>query len=178
MSGYISGDADADGPPADLILHNGQVITIDHASCLRARRCADAQHVADREQPAHRLRRQEDSVDVPDGVVEDYERVVDRVGGGKPVPVDIRIVATSNRNLAEEVRKGTFREDLLFRLNTVEIELRRHDQFSDGDFASRSVVELGCRVEAGREADCLGRFLDRVTPPAELDIQPGREQRR
>ena len=34
------------------------------------------------------------------------ERVIDRVGGGKPVPVDIRIIATSNRNLAEEVRKG------------------------------------------------------------------------
>src|SRR6185312_4695302 len=36
------------------------------------------------------------------------ERVIDRVGGSKPVPVDIRIVATSNRNLAEAVREGTF----------------------------------------------------------------------
>src|SRR6201990_925941 len=41
------------------------------------------------------------------------ERVIDRVGGTKPVPVDIRIVATSNRNLADAVREGTFREDLL-----------------------------------------------------------------
>jgi two-component system, response regulator FlrC len=51
------------------------------------------------------------------------ERVIDRVGGGRPVPVDIRIVATSNRNLAEAVREGTFREDLLFRLNVVNLKI-------------------------------------------------------
>jgi DNA-binding NtrC family response regulator len=51
------------------------------------------------------------------------ERVIDRVGGTRPVPVDIRIVATSNRNLAEAVREGTFREDLLFRLNVVNLKL-------------------------------------------------------
>src|ERR671928_1022934 len=51
------------------------------------------------------------------------ERVIDRVGGGQPVKVDIRIVATSNRNLAEEVRKGAFREDLLYRLNVVHLRL-------------------------------------------------------
>jgi DNA-binding NtrC family response regulator len=51
------------------------------------------------------------------------ERVIDRVGGSKPVPVDLRIIATSNRNLAEEVRKGTFREDLLYRLNVVNLKL-------------------------------------------------------
>jgi DNA-binding NtrC family response regulator len=51
------------------------------------------------------------------------ERVIDRVGGGKPVPVDIRIVATSNRNLTDAVREGTFREDLLFRLNVVNLKI-------------------------------------------------------
>jgi DNA-binding NtrC family response regulator len=51
------------------------------------------------------------------------ERVIDRVGGARPVPVDIRIVATSNRNLAEAVRDGTFREDLLFRLNVVNLKI-------------------------------------------------------
>jgi DNA-binding NtrC family response regulator len=51
------------------------------------------------------------------------ERVIDRVGGTRPVPVDIRIIATSNRNLAEAVRDGTFREDLLFRLNVVNLKL-------------------------------------------------------
>jgi DNA-binding NtrC family response regulator len=51
------------------------------------------------------------------------ERVIDRVGGGKPVPVDIRIVATSNRNLTDAVREGKFREDLLFRLNVVNLKI-------------------------------------------------------
>ena len=51
------------------------------------------------------------------------ERQIDRVGGNQPVPVNIRILATSNRNLIEEVKKGTFREDLLFRLNVVNVKL-------------------------------------------------------
>src|SRR5690349_1698844 len=51
------------------------------------------------------------------------ERLIDRVGGTRPVPVDIRIIATSNRNLADAVRQGTFREDLLFRLNVVNLRL-------------------------------------------------------
>ena len=51
------------------------------------------------------------------------ERVIDRVGGTRPVPIDIRIIATSNRNLAEAVREGSFREDLLFRLNVVNLKI-------------------------------------------------------
>jgi len=51
------------------------------------------------------------------------ERVIDRVGGSRPVPVDIRILATSNRDLNEAVRAGTFREDLMFRLNVVNLKL-------------------------------------------------------
>ncbi|WP_029040374.1 sigma-54-dependent transcriptional regulator FlbD [Cucumibacter marinus] len=51
------------------------------------------------------------------------ERVIDRVGGTKPVSVDIRIIATSNRDLAEAVREGSFREDLLFRLNVVNLKM-------------------------------------------------------
>ena len=51
------------------------------------------------------------------------ERIIDRVGGTRPVPVDIRIIATSNRNLTEAVREGTFREDLLFRLNVVNLKI-------------------------------------------------------
>ena len=51
------------------------------------------------------------------------ERVIDRVGGQRPVPVNIRILATSNRNLTEEVKKGTFREDLLYRLNVMNLKI-------------------------------------------------------
>ncbi len=51
------------------------------------------------------------------------ERVIDRVGGNKPVSVDIRIIATSNRDLAQAVKEGTFREDLLYRLNVVNLRI-------------------------------------------------------
>ena len=51
------------------------------------------------------------------------ERVIDRVGGSKPVSIDIRIIATSNRDLAATVRDGTFREDLFYRLNVVNLRI-------------------------------------------------------
>ncbi len=51
------------------------------------------------------------------------ERVIDRVGGKEPVKINVRIIATSNRNLEESVKKGEFREDLYFRLNVVNIRL-------------------------------------------------------
>lgn len=47
------------------------------------------------------------------------EREIDRLGGSEPVKVNVRILATTNRALEAEVRKGTFREDLYFRLNVV-----------------------------------------------------------
>ena len=51
------------------------------------------------------------------------ERVVDRVGGAKPVPVDIRIIATSNKDLHGAAREGSFRQDLLYRLNVVTLDI-------------------------------------------------------
>jgi two-component system response regulator FlrC len=51
------------------------------------------------------------------------EREIDRVGGNQPVKVDIRVIATSNRDLDDAVRKGEFRDDLYFRLNVVNLRL-------------------------------------------------------
>ena len=51
------------------------------------------------------------------------EREIDRVGGSKPISIDVRIVATSNRDIPSEVTKGNFREDLYFRLNVVNLTL-------------------------------------------------------
>ena len=51
------------------------------------------------------------------------EREIDRVGGQRPIRIDIRLLATSNRDLEVEVAAGRFREDLLFRLNVVNLHL-------------------------------------------------------
>lgn len=51
------------------------------------------------------------------------EREVERVGGQKNIPLDIRVLATSNRNLLDEVRAGRFREDLYYRLNVFPLNL-------------------------------------------------------
>jgi len=51
------------------------------------------------------------------------EGEIDRVGGNKPVKVNIRLIATTNRDLEEAVRQGEFREDLFFRLNVVTLDL-------------------------------------------------------
>ncbi len=51
------------------------------------------------------------------------EKQVERLGGKKLIDLDVRIIATSNRNLKDEVKKGTFREDLFYRLNVFPITL-------------------------------------------------------
>lgn len=51
------------------------------------------------------------------------EREIDRIGGRAPVPVDVRIIATTNKDLMSEVKKGNFREDLYYRLNVFPIKL-------------------------------------------------------
>jgi two-component system response regulator FlrC len=78
------------------------------------------------------------------------EREIDRVGGTQPVKINIRLIATSNRNLEEETRRGSFREDLYFRLNVVSLALpalrdRPRDIEPLGEHFARKYAELnGC----------------------------------
>jgi two-component system response regulator AtoC len=51
------------------------------------------------------------------------EREINKVGGDDPIEVDIRLIATTNRDLDKEVREGRFREDLFYRLNVIRIHL-------------------------------------------------------
>lgn len=51
------------------------------------------------------------------------EKEVDRVGGRRPVKIDVRIISTSNRDIQETIKKGEFREDLYHRLNTIPIRI-------------------------------------------------------
>ena len=51
------------------------------------------------------------------------EGVISRVGGSKPIDVDVRVLAATNKNIEEEIEAGTFREDLFYRLNVVPIQV-------------------------------------------------------
>ena len=51
------------------------------------------------------------------------ERAIRPIGGDQEVAVDVRVLAATNRNLEEEVRAGTFREDLFYRLNVIRLEI-------------------------------------------------------
>ncbi len=79
------------------------------------------------------------------------ERSVERIGGRTPLPVDVRILAATNRDLAQAVSQGRFREDLFYRLNVVPIHLpplreRSEDVPVLADyFLARVTRELGVR---------------------------------
>jgi DNA-binding NtrC family response regulator len=51
------------------------------------------------------------------------EREIDKIGGDDPIEVDVRVLATTNRDLEEDVRNGKFREDLYYRLNVIHVHL-------------------------------------------------------
>lgn len=86
------------------------------------------------------------------------EREFERVGGTQTIPVDTRIIATSNRDLEKAVEKGVFREDLFFRLHVITITLpplraRREDIPALMDhFLARSNRENGRKVQGFTEA--------------------------
>ncbi|MFD3157970.1 sigma-54 interaction domain-containing protein [Haloimpatiens sp. FM7330] len=51
------------------------------------------------------------------------EGCIIRVGGKNPIPINVRIIAATNKNLKEEIKKGTFRSDLFYRLNVIPLKL-------------------------------------------------------
>ena len=51
------------------------------------------------------------------------DRTIMRVGGIRPIPIDVRIIAATNRDLEKSVREGSFREDLYFRINVIRLKL-------------------------------------------------------
>jgi two-component system response regulator HydG len=51
------------------------------------------------------------------------EKTIERIGSGQSVPVDVRLLAATNKDLGKEVREGRFREDLYYRLNVVHLEM-------------------------------------------------------
>ncbi|MDE0688547.1 MAG: sigma-54 dependent transcriptional regulator [Candidatus Poribacteria bacterium] len=72
---------------------------------------------------------------------------IERLGGAKPIPVDVRIVAATHCNLADAVDKGTFRKDLYYRLNAVSISLPPlRERREDISILSEYLVEKHCNT--------------------------------
>ena len=91
------------------------------------------------------------------------EREIDRVGGSQPVRVDVRILATSNRDLPAEIARGAFREDLYFRLNVVSLRIpplaeRRGDIAVLADHFLRHYAELNGLPARGLAPAALRRL--------------------
>ncbi len=93
------------------------------------------------------------------------ERTFERVGGNETLRVDVRVIAATNRDLAAEIKKGTFREDLFYRLNVVAIELpplrdRRADVPALASFFLRKyAVENGKTIETFAD-DALAALVE------------------
>ncbi len=103
------------------------------------------------------------------------EQTFERVGGSSRVEVDVRVVASSNRELAGEIGGGRFREDLFYRLNVVPIQVpplrdRREDiPLLARHFMARSSEAArlaAARVRRGRDGGAAGLCLARQCAPA------------
>jgi transcriptional regulator with PAS, ATPase and Fis domain len=86
------------------------------------------------------------------------EGTVRRVGGIKPIPVDVRFIASTNRDIYDEMRRGRFREDLFFRLDVIEIRVpplreRREDiPLLAAHFLESCVRRYGKKVDGCTDA--------------------------
>lgn len=92
------------------------------------------------------------------------EREVERLGGNKLIELDVRVLATSNRNMLDEVKHGRFREDLYYRLNVFPLHIsslqnRRED-----------IVPLADRMIANT-AKSMGIAIPKLTPAACVKLQ-------
>ena len=91
------------------------------------------------------------------------ERKVRPVGGQKETVVDVRLVAATNRDIDEEVRRGTFREDLFFRLNVIRIHLPPlRERREDIPALTRHFVKKVSREEGHAEPIVLTEALEEL----------------
>lgn len=90
------------------------------------------------------------------------EKVIERIGGTKPIPVDVRIIAATNRNLEQMVAEGQFREDLYYRLNVVRLDIPPlRDRMEDLPLLVDNLIK---RINLK-----IGTDIDSISPPA-LDL--------
>lgn len=91
-------------------------------------------------------------------------RSIVRVGGSKQIPIDVRLICATNRELQQMIREGTFREDLLYRINTIHLHLPALRE-RQGD------AVLMARIFLKRYADMYNKPEMHFSPDAERKIE-------
>ena len=70
------------------------------------------------------------------------EKEIDRIGGERPISVDVRIIAASNENLENPIKEGQFRKDLYYRLNVISLYIPPlRERIEDLESISRSIID-------------------------------------
>jgi Nif-specific regulatory protein len=90
-------------------------------------------------------------------------KVVERVGGRTPVPVDVRVLAATNKDLEAEIRKGAFREDLYYRLKVIHIEMPPLREIRDDIPLLASHFLAECCRDSGKRLEFSPGILRRMT---------------
>ena len=86
------------------------------------------------------------------------ERTIERVGGREPIDVDVRVVCATHQDLAEQIKDGTFREDLFYRISEVTVDIPPlRDRAGDAVVLARSEV---CPVQATYKIKYKPRVID------------------
>lgn len=83
------------------------------------------------------------------------ERELTRIGGTKPIHLDVRVIAATNQNLEEQIKKGTFREDLYYRINVIPIQIPplRDRKVDIAIFAHKFLQEFNEKYNVNKEFD-------------------------
>jgi DNA-binding NtrC family response regulator len=103
-------------------------------------------------------------------------RQITRIGSNDPVPVDIRLICATNRNIETMVRDGLFREDLLYRINTIHIELpplreRGKDIITLSEFFLRKYIQKYNKRDLRINRQSLDKLMDYSWPGNIRELQ-------
>lgn len=92
------------------------------------------------------------------------ERVIEHVGGRKTIPVDVRILAATNKDLEAEIKKGSFREDLYYRLKVIQIQMPSLREIrEDIPLLASYFLANYCQEFKKESKDLSSQALDRLT---------------